>query len=70
MESFDYIRPGTLDQAVQAAAQSRTAQQSADVRFVAGGTTLVDLMKLDVERPKQLVDINGLPLEQIKPAPG
>ena len=69
MQSFEYSRPTTLDQAVQAAARAKTAQQYADVRFVAGGTTLVDLMKLDVERPNQLVDINGLPLDQIQPAP-
>jgi xanthine dehydrogenase YagS FAD-binding subunit len=70
MQTFEYSRPSTLDQAIQAGSRSKTAQQSADVRFVAGGTTLVDLMKLDVEQPKQLVDINALPLEQITPAPG
>jgi xanthine dehydrogenase YagS FAD-binding subunit len=70
MQTFEYSRPTTIDQAVHAAVRSKTAQQYADVRFVAGGTTLVDLMKLDVERPNQLVDINGLPLDQIQPAPG
>jgi xanthine dehydrogenase YagS FAD-binding subunit len=70
MQTFEYSRPTTLDQSIQAAARAKTAQQYADVRFVAGGTTLVDLMKLDVERPNQLVDINGLPLDQIQPAPG
>src|SRR5271154_1953623 len=68
MQTFQYIQPASVDQAVQAGARSKTAQQYADVRFVAGGTTLVDLMKLDVERPNQLVDINALPLAQIKPA--
>src|SRR6201987_2105022 len=68
MQTFQYSRPTTLDQAVQGAAKSKTAQQYADVRFVAGGTTLVDLMKLDVEQPKQLIDINTLPLERIEPA--
>src|SRR5918911_1940637 len=38
-------------------------------RFVAGGTTLIDLMKLDVERPTQLVDINALPLASVDPLP-
>jgi len=70
MQTFEYSRPTTIDQAVQSGARSKTAQQYADVRFVAGGTTLVDLMKLDVERPNQLVDINGLPLDQIQSAPG
>jgi xanthine dehydrogenase YagS FAD-binding subunit len=35
-------------------------------RFVAGGTTLIDLMKLDVETPKQVVDINLLPLDRVE----
>ncbi len=70
MQTFQYSRATTLEQAVNAAAKSNTAQQYADIRFVAGGTTLVDLMKLDVERPKRLVDINTLPLERIEPAPG
>jgi xanthine dehydrogenase YagS FAD-binding subunit len=70
MQTFEYSRPATIDQAVQSGARSTTAQQYADVRFIAGGTTLVDLMKLDVERPNQLVDINGLPLDQIQSASG
>src|ERR1700756_4905338 len=70
MQTFQYQQPITVNQAVQAGAQSKTAQQYADVRFIAGGTTLVDLMKLDVERPNQIVDINALPLAKIEPAPG
>jgi xanthine dehydrogenase YagS FAD-binding subunit len=70
MQTFQYSRPATVDQAIQAGARSKTAQQSSDVRFVAGGTTLIDLMKLDVERPDQVVDINALPLDRIEPAPG
>ena len=50
-------------------AQANTAQQGASVRFLAGGTTLVDLMKLDVERPERVVDINRLPLDQIERLP-
>lgn len=69
MDTFQFSRATTIDQAVQLGAKSPTAQQSAEVRFVAGGTTLIDLMKLNVERPKQLVDINVLPLEKIEPAP-
>jgi xanthine dehydrogenase YagS FAD-binding subunit len=37
-----------------------------EAKFVAGGTTLVDLMKLNVETPKKVVDINSLPLTQIE----
>jgi xanthine dehydrogenase YagS FAD-binding subunit len=38
--------------------------------FVAGGTTLVDLLRLDVEKPAALVDINALPLTKIESLPG
>jgi len=68
MDTFQFSRPTTVDQAVQLGATSSTAQQSAEVRFVAGGTTLIDLMKLNVERPKQVVDINVLPLDKIQAA--
>src|SRR6185312_11085716 len=37
--------------------------------FVAGGTTLIDLMKLKVVLPASLVDINGLPLDKIEDLP-
>src|SRR5438270_9317273 len=37
--------------------------------FVAGGTTLIDLMKLNVMLPAMLVDINGLPLDKIEVLP-
>ena len=36
------------------------------MRFLAGGTTLVDLMKLNVETPARVVDINRLPLDKIE----
>ena len=68
MERFQYIRARTIQEAIGIAAQSTTAQQGAPVRFVAGGTTLVDLMKLDVERPTRLVDINHLGLNSIERA--
>ncbi len=35
-------------------------------KFIAGGTNLVDLMKLDIEKPDRLVDINALDLKQIE----
>src|SRR5438093_4558651 len=66
MERFQYTRARTIPEAIAIAAQSTTAQQGAPVRFVAGGTTLVDLMKLDVERPTRLVDINHLGLNKIE----
>ncbi len=69
MQSFEFVRPQDASAAVAASARSNTAQQGASVRFVAGGTTLLDLMKLNVERPLQVVDINRLPLDKIEPLP-
>lgn len=66
MKTFEFIRPADADAAVAAASQAKTAQQGADVRFVAGGTTLLDLMKLNVEAPNRLLDINRLPLNKIE----
>ena len=66
MQPFAFSRANDLQQAIQAGARASTAQQGAEVRFVAGGTTLVDLMKLDVERPAQIVDINHLPLDKVE----
>jgi xanthine dehydrogenase YagS FAD-binding subunit len=52
--------------AIVAGAASQTAQQGAQVRFLAGGTTLLDLMKLDVEKPARVVDISRLPLDRVE----
>jgi xanthine dehydrogenase YagS FAD-binding subunit len=62
METFTYTKATGVQQAIQAAGQSQT-------RFIAGGTTLLDLMKLNVERPTQLIDINHLPLDQVEKLP-
>jgi xanthine dehydrogenase YagS FAD-binding subunit len=69
MNTFEFTRPADAAAAVAAAARSKTAQQGADVRFVAGGTTLIDLMKLSVETPARLLDINRLPFDQIEATP-
>jgi xanthine dehydrogenase YagS FAD-binding subunit len=66
MHTFEFVRPANADAAVASAAQARTAQQGADVRFIAGGTTLLDLMKLNVEAPAQVLDVNRLPLDKIE----
>jgi len=66
MELFQYTKATSIPQAQEIARRSKTAQQGADVRFIAGGTTLLDLMKLDVERPTRLVDINHLGLDKIE----
>jgi xanthine dehydrogenase YagS FAD-binding subunit len=69
MHTFQFVRPVDSTAAVATAAQAKTAQQGADVRFVAGGTTLLDLMKLNVETPARVIDINRLPLDRIEATP-
>jgi xanthine dehydrogenase YagS FAD-binding subunit len=66
MHIFEFIRPADPAAAINAAAQSKTAQQGADVRFLGGGTTLLDLMKLNVETPTRVLDINRLPFDKIE----
>src|SRR5438552_3578091 len=66
MKTFEFIRPADAGAAITTAAQAKTAQQGAEVRYIAGGTTLLDLMKLNVETPARLLDINRLPLDKIE----
>lgn len=60
MKSFSYERATTLTGAASSAAQHPGA------RFIAGGTNLLDLMKLEIETPAHLIDVNGLALDQIE----
>jgi xanthine dehydrogenase YagS FAD-binding subunit len=60
MISFEYSRAGTIADAVRQMAASPAA------KFVAGGTNLVDLMKMDVERPARLIDVSKLPLDKVE----
>src|SRR5437762_11197457 len=69
MHIFEFIRPSDSAAAIATAAKSKTAQQGADVRFMGGGTTLIDLMKLNVETPARVLDINRLPLDKIELMP-
>jgi xanthine dehydrogenase YagS FAD-binding subunit len=62
MQAFDYSHTDSVEGAVRAGSAT-------GVKYVAGGTTLIDLMKLDVERPAKIVDINGLPLNRIESTP-
>src|SRR5499433_2850402 len=68
MHTFEFER-ATDSAAAAIAAHAKTAQQGPDVRFVAGGTTLLDLMKLNVETPVRVIDINRLPLDKIEATP-
>ncbi|WP_434140070.1 xanthine dehydrogenase family protein subunit M [Pseudomonas luteola] len=58
MNRFSYSKPQQVTDAIQ--------QLSDTGRFIAGGTNLLDLMKENVARPDQLVDINALPLREIE----
>lgn len=62
MRSFTYERATDAEAAV--AAVSRTG-----AKFISGGTNLLDLMKLDIEKPSHLVDISRLPLRDIEELP-
>ncbi|MGO9520146.1 MAG: FAD binding domain-containing protein [Candidatus Korobacteraceae bacterium] len=61
MEPFRYTQVKSVDDAI-------SGKAAAGAQFVAGGTTLIDLMKLNVERPAVLVDINRLELAKIETA--
>jgi len=63
MRAFTYERARTPAEAAAAVARRP------DTRFIAGGTNLLDLMKLEIETPTHLVDVNGLALDRIEPAP-
>jgi xanthine dehydrogenase YagS FAD-binding subunit len=63
MRSFTYERAKSPEEAAAAAARQPAA------RFIAGGTNLLDLMKLQIETPEHLIDVNGLALDRIEPTP-
>jgi xanthine dehydrogenase YagS FAD-binding subunit len=69
MHTFEFTRPTDVTSAATAAASANTAQQGAEIRFIAGGTTLIDLMKLNVEQPHTLIDLNRLPLGDVEALP-
>lgn len=60
MRSFTYERATSPEHAVAAAAANPAA------RFVAGGTNLLDLMKLEIETPQHLIDVNGLAFDTLE----
>src|SRR4051812_36099246 len=63
MRSFSFERARSPGEAAAAAANIRGA------KFVAGGTNLLDLMKLEIETPAHLIDVNGLALNKIESTP-
>src|SRR6187551_783529 len=63
MKSFSYERASNPAEAAASALRSPNA------KFIAGGTNLLDLMKLEIETPAHLIDVNGLALDKIEPTP-
>jgi xanthine dehydrogenase YagS FAD-binding subunit len=63
MHPFSYARSTSVADALHEVAESPRA------KFIAGGTNLLDLMKVEVERPERLVDINRVGLDEIRSTP-
>lgn len=74
MQTFNYVKVPSIEKALAAAnganyPSDKESSPGTPSKFIAGGTTLVDLMKLSVEQPKTLVDINLLPLDKVERLP-
>ncbi|WP_395103448.1 FAD binding domain-containing protein [Actinomadura sp. SCN-SB] len=67
MRPFAYERVGSAEDAV---ARHRESNGDGEVRYLGGGTNLVDLMRLGVEEPRRLVDVAHLPFDSIAEEPG
>jgi len=63
------MKPFTYEKATSPAAAASTAARIKGARFIAGGTNLLDLMKLQIETPAHLIDVNNLGLDKIEPTP-
>ena len=63
MINFQYARANDIAEAVSLIGRNPNA------KFIAGGTNLIDLMKMDVERPTMVIDITRLPLKQVERLP-
>jgi len=62
VKAFTYQRARSIDEAVEAASTHPGS------KFIAGGTNLLDLMKLQIETPSHLIDVNHLGLDRIEPS--
>ncbi|WP_338664893.1 xanthine dehydrogenase family protein subunit M [Pararoseomonas sp. SCSIO 73927] len=63
------MRPFTYERARTPAEAAAAASRTPGAKFIAGGTNLLDLMKLQIEVPTHLVDVNGLGLDRIEATP-
>lgn len=60
MRAFTYEKAASVEEAARAAISNENA------KFIAGGTNLLDLMKLEIETPNHLIDVNGLGLDTVE----
>ena len=60
------MKPFTYERATTPAAAAASASRHPGARFIAGGTNLLDLMKLEIETRAHLVDVNGLALDKVE----
>lgn len=63
------MRAFTYQRAQSPAEAAAAAMRTPGARFIAGGTNLLDLMKLEIETPAHLIDVNGLALDRIEATP-
>jgi xanthine dehydrogenase YagS FAD-binding subunit len=63
------MRPFTYERATDAASAVRSAAETPNAKFIAGGTNLLDLMKLEIEHPAHLIDVGRLPMAAIEETP-
>src|SRR3712207_9409223 len=63
------MRPFTYERARTPAEAASATAGNPGAKFIAGGTNLLDLMKLQIEAPPHLIDVNGLALDRIEPTP-
>src|SRR5258706_1926281 len=61
------MKPFTYERAHSPAEAAAAAVRTPGARFIAGGTNLLDLMKLQIETPRHLIDVNRLGLDKIEP---
>jgi xanthine dehydrogenase YagS FAD-binding subunit len=63
------MTPFTFERARSPAEAAASAARVPGAKFIAGGTNLLDLMKLQIETPAHLVDVNGIGLDRIEATP-
>ena len=63
------MKPFAYERATTPAAAAAAAARNPGARFIAGGTNLLDLMKLEIEKPAHLIDVNGLALDKVEATP-